>query len=219
MNEKTRIALFIVLHVIGSMILFTLILALVIFSIRDWLRKYKGLDLAVFTRLQPLVNARNNRLMLGFTFLGKSQFLIPANLLLICFFLFVRHQHWYSIRALATALSSLVLMFLLKYLFHRRRPLYPLLNIAKGLSFPSGHAIMSVSFYGLLIYFILQTGWASPLQYLLITMLCLLILVIGFSRVYLRVHYASDVLVGFIVGLLWLLISLRIVQTAESLLV
>ena len=107
-------------------------------------------------------------------------------------------------------------MFLLKYLFKRKRPLYPLQE-AKGLSFPSGHAIMSVTFYGLLIYIISQTIKDKPLKLSLIISLIIFIQLIGFSRVYLRVHYASDVAVGYITGLLWLIISLDVLKKIEKL--
>ena len=107
-------------------------------------------------------------------------------------------------------------MFLFKYLFKRKIPQPQLLRPAKGLSFPSGHAIMSVTFYGLLIYIIGQTQKNKPIKWSLIIPLLVLIQFIGFSRVYLRVHYASDVAAGYIIGLLWLLISLDLLKRIED---
>jgi undecaprenyl-diphosphatase len=107
-------------------------------------------------------------------------------------------------------------MLLLKTLFQRKRPLSPLLKAAKGLSFPSGHSIMAVTFYGLLLYILLHTINAEWVKWLLAILLIALIILIGFSRVYLRVHYASDVLAGFIIGLLWLWISLIILNNLEE---
>lgn len=153
--------------------------------------------------------------MLFITFLGKHHFLIPANLVLIIYFV-LQHENWFSIRIIAIALSSLVLMLLLKYLFQRKRPLSPLLQAAKGLSFPSGHAIMSVTFYGLLLYIFLHTSDTPWIRYMITSVLVLLILLIGYSRVYLRVHYASDVLAGFVIGLLWLLLSLFVLKGIEA---
>jgi undecaprenyl-diphosphatase len=114
------------------------------------------------------------------------------------------------------AISSLVLMLLLKQLFQRKRPLSPLLKAAKGLSFPSGHAIMAVTFYGLLIYILQHSISNDLLKWLVTFFVIVLIVLIGFSRVYLRVHYASDVAAGFIIGLLWLLISLAVLNWLES---
>jgi undecaprenyl-diphosphatase len=101
----------------------------------------------IFDKIKPLVNAVNNNIMAFITFLGTHLFLIPANLILIFYFLLVKKQNWFSIRVITIAISSLVLMLLLKQLFQRKRPLSPLLKAAKGLSFPSGHAIMAVTFY------------------------------------------------------------------------
>jgi len=154
--------------------------------------------------------------MLFITFLGRAEFLIPANLILIFFFLFVTKQNWFSIRVLTIALSSLVLMVLLKNLFHRKRPLQPLLNAAKGLSFPSGHAIMAVTFYGLLLYISLSRIDVAWVKWVVSIIVVVLIISIGYSRVYLRVHYASDVLAGFIIGFLWLSISLTGLNNLEQ---
>jgi undecaprenyl-diphosphatase len=107
-------------------------------------------------------------------------------------------------------------MFLLKYLFKRKRPLSPLLKAARGLSFPSGHAIMAVTFYGLLLYILMHSVSASWLKLVITVAIILIILLIGLSRVYLRVHYASDVLAGFIIGFLWLAISLSVLNVVEG---
>jgi undecaprenyl-diphosphatase len=170
----------------------------------------------IFDKIKPLVNAINNKIMLLITLLGKHQFLIPANLILIFYFLLVKKQTWFSIRVITIAISSLVLMLLLKQLFQRKRPLSPLLKAAKGLSFPSGHAIMAVTFYGLLIYILQHSITIDWLKWLVIVLVTLLIILIGFSRIYLRVHYASDVAAGFIIGLLWLLISLAVLKWLEA---
>jgi membrane-associated phospholipid phosphatase len=190
--------------------------AILVFLTRKQLRKYKYIDLGIFGQLQRYTNARRNKVMLFITFLGKHQFLIPANLLLIFYFLLVSRHSWFSIRVAAIALSSLGLMLLLKILFKRKRPLSPLLKAVKGLSFPSGHALIAVTFYGLLIYIFSHTLEHGFLLYLLTAFLVLLILLIGFSRVYLRVHYASDVLAGFIIGLLWLWSSLTVLNRIED---
>jgi len=201
---------------LASLLLFALATAILVFLVRKPIRKYKYIDLAIFDRVKSWTSPEGNKIMLFMTFLGKHQFLIPANLLLIFYFLLVRHQNWFSIRIVTIALSSLLLMFLLKYLFRRKRPLSPLLKAAKGLSFPSGHAIMAVTFYGLLIYIVIHSVDVAWPRYLLTLLLLLLIILIGFSRVYLRVHYASDVMAGFILGLLWLLISLSLLEKIEQ---
>jgi membrane-associated phospholipid phosphatase len=211
-----RLVLLLTMHIIVSLIIFIAVIAVLVFTIRKPIRRYKPLDLAVFDRMQAWPNPRRNRFMQSITFLGKHQFLIPANLILIFYFLWVAKQTWLSIRVLAISLSSLVLMLLLKALFGRKRPLSPLLKAAKGLSFPSGHAIMSVAFFGIIIYWVLHAGLPDWITIITATLLTVLILLIGFSRIYLRVHYASDVLAGFIIGLIWLLIALSVVGTVQD---
>lgn len=195
------------------------VLALVSFVIivrRIFVLKRTDFDLAVFDFLGRHVTEEGNNVMLFFTFLGTHSFLIPANLLLIAYFLFIRKRKWYSIKIPAIALSSLLLMFILKNLFNRPRPDIPLLYEARGLSFPSGHALMSVTFYGLLIYIVHRSKGNAFLRWTLIVLLALLILVVGFTRIYLRVHYTTDVLAGFAIGFLWLVFSVWILNRLEQ---
>ena len=206
----------IIAEVLLTLAVFSAIIALIIFSIRTPIRKHKPTDMLIFEKIKPVTNTSNNKLMLFITFLGTHRFLIPANLALIFYFIVVTKQNWFSIRVITIAISSLVLMLLLKQLFQRKRPLSPLLKAARGLSFPSGHAIMAVTFYGLLIYILQHTITIDWLKVFFTTLLVVLILLIGFSRVYLRVHYASDVAAGFIIGSLWLIVSLFVLKWLET---
>ena len=211
-----KITILIVAQTLLSLVLFAGVIAILVFLLRKRMRRYKHIDMGIFDKLRPHVTPRRNKLMLFITFLGKHHFLIPANLVLIIYFLFIAHQNWFTIRVVTIALSSLVLMLLLKNLFRRKRPLSPLLNAAKGLSFPSGHAIMAVTFYGLLFYIVWHEVDIDWLRYIICGLLLVLIIWIGYTRIYLRVHYASDVLAGFIIGLLWLLISLAVLAGVEE---
>lgn len=178
--------------------------------------KKENFDFAVIESLKPIVSEGMNSFMLFITFLGTHNFLIPANLVLIVYFLFIKKHRWYSIKVPVVALGGLLLMFLLKFLFNRPRPLIPLIKEASGLSFPSGHALMSVSFYGLVIYLIFQNVKRPVLKWSLIAFFVLLILLIGFSRVYLVVHYASDVIAGFAMGVIWLSLTLWVTSRIEN---
>ena len=211
-----EITMLIIGEVLLTLAVFSAIIALIVFLIRKPIRKHKPIDMLIFDKIKPRVNENNNKTMLFITLLGKHQFLIPANLILIFYFLLIKKQTWFSIRVITIAISSLVLMLLLKQLFQRKRPLSPLLKAAKGLSFPSGHAIMAVTFYGLLIYILQHSITIDWLKWSFTFLVIVLIISIGFSRIYLRVHYASDVAAGFIIGLLWLLISLAVLKWLEG---
>lgn len=187
-----------------------------------WIAKYVFLDDktefddAAFSFLQGWVNDINTDIMNFFTLLGKHEFLIPAHIVLIGWFLFIRRHKWYSIKVPVIGVSSALVMLFLKDVFQRQRPLIPLLEPVGGLSFPSGHALCSMTFFGLLIYFTWKHMKYSWLRYALVIILSITILMIGLSRVYLRVHHASDVLAGFAFGLIWLVLSLRILKGIED---
>jgi membrane-associated phospholipid phosphatase len=178
--------------------------------------KTQNFDDRALLFIKGYVTNINTDVMQSFTFLGTHIFLIPANLLLTAWFLFIKKRRWYSIKIPAIALSSLLLMLALKIIFRRDRPVSPLLQAAAGFSFPSGHALMSVTFYGLLVVIVWQNVQQAWLKWTLSVFLVLLIIAIGLSRIYLRVHYASDVLAGFSVGLVWLLLSLWILSAIEK---
>jgi undecaprenyl-diphosphatase len=164
-------------------------------------------DEKAFAFAHTLVTEGTTQVMEFITFFGSHYFLIPANLLLAVYFLLTKKSR-YSIKVGAIALSSVLIMLGLKLLFNRHRPLIPLLEPARGLSFPSGHAFMSVCFYGLLMIIIWREERPHPvLKWVLLLLVVLLILFIGFSRIYLRVHYFTDVVAGICIGSFWLLLS------------
>ena len=95
---------------------------------------------------------------------------------------------------------------LLKRIIARPRPIEHRLIDETGYSFPSGHSMVSAAFYGFLIYLIYKNVKNKYLKWGLIAILSLLIFLIGTSRIYLGVHYTSDVLAGFLVAISYLII-------------
>jgi undecaprenyl-diphosphatase len=103
------------------------------------------------------------------------------------------------------------IMIRLKELLARPRPLGEHLTYATGFSFPSGHAMVSTALYGFLAYLALQyiPGRSGKIiAYILI----ILVFLIGISRVYLNVHYFSDVVAGFLLGAIILLVFVRLLK-------
>jgi undecaprenyl-diphosphatase len=105
--------------------------------------------------------------------------------------------------------GSWVIMDALKIFFGRPRPAGEHLTMASGMSFPSGHAMLSMVFYGFLAYLILRKLMPPKWNKIFFVILCCLILLIGLSRVYLNVHYITDVAAGFVLGALILIIMVR----------
>jgi membrane-associated phospholipid phosphatase len=218
LTVKKNLASFALLSVQLIVVLIFFICALVIFTViayRVFRLQYQQFDFFVFDQLAAIVSPGVTRFMQFITFFGNHLFLIPANVLLIVYFLFIKKHKWYSIKVPVVAIGGVLLMFLLKQIFNRPRPLIPLLEPVRGLSFPSGHAMMSVSFYGLLIILAWENVYSGFRKWLITVLLVLFILLIGFSRIYLRLHYFSDVIAGFAAGVIWLTLSIWSVRLIE----
>lgn len=176
----------------------------------------EGIDYLVFDFLLPYITETNTSIIVFITFLGSYAFMVPAWLLMFACHFFIRKNKWHLIVSVIIAVSNLAMMRGLKYFFNRPRPLIPLLKEVPGLSFPSGHAYMGVIFYGLLIYFVYNDVRNKYLKWIFIFLLAILAFLVGFSRVYLRVHYASDVLAGFCFGVLSLTILLWLLKQIKK---
>lgn len=137
-------------------------------------------------------------------FAGSSfiKYIFPSIVLL----LFIFKQKRKSIFLFVTGSGGLLLLFAFKNIFERARPPYPLLYQETGFSFPSGHATFSFIFYGALAYLLWLTDLPKFFKILMMGFLVLLSIAIGISRIYLRVHFPSDVLAGFCLGYSWLLL-------------
>lgn len=102
--------------------------------------------------------------------------------------------------SIASAVSTIIYK-VIKTVYARPRPDIGFHLIEQGgLSFPSGHSMTGLVFYGLLFYFIFEYGKENRAQKALLILLAVLIFLIGFSRVYLGVHYPIDVLAGWFLG-------------------
>lgn len=99
----------------------------------------------------------------------------------------------------------------LKYLVQRPRPDGFRLISESGYSFPSGHSMVAMAFFGLLIWMIWRYHRRDAMRVVWCAVFGLVIVMVGVSRIYLGVHYASDVLAGFCVSLVWLIFYTRVV--------
>jgi undecaprenyl-diphosphatase len=197
-------------------IFFLSLMAFIFMTRRVFLLRNEDMDNRVFDALRPYINDTNTGIMNFITFFGKHEFLIPANLLLIAYYVFIKKNKWYSIKIPTIVGSSLLLMFVLKRIFARARPSDQLLEAAENFSFPSGHALMGVTFYGTLAYIAWHSIKNKTARWTVIILLVLWILLIGLSRLYLRRHYYSDVVAGFAMGFLWLVISMNVIRFIEK---
>ena len=196
---------------------FFIALALLVIVIRQvFYNKEYTMDNRVFNYLSAYVSDTNTIIMQFISFFGSHFFLIPAWLLVFSYYFFIRKKKWVSIKLITIAICNLGLMFGLKIFFNRPRPLIPLLKEVPGLSFPSGHAFMSFTFFCVIMYMLYREVSNTWLKWISIISVSLIIFLVGLSRVYLRVHFASDVIAGFCFGMLSLLILVWMFRLIEK---
>ncbi len=197
---------------------YSLLIALLFFFIIAWtvfINEGRSLDEKVFAAISPHITESRTKFMVFISFLGNHTFLIPANLLLIIFFV-ARNKKGLAIRVGIIALANLFLMSLLKKYFQRLRPEHPLIEGITNFSFPSGHAFMSVAFYGFLMWYAAVSIDNKKIERSIIVFLLAVIFAIGFSRIYLRVHYVTDVLAGFCIGFAFLMVCLWLTDKLQE---
>lgn len=117
-----------------------------------------------------------------------------------------------SILIWVNLIISTLLNQILKYIIQRPRPTEFRLIDESGYSFPSGHSMVSAAFYGFFIYLIYKNVKNKYLKWGLVSFLSFLIISIGVSRIYLGVHYTSDVLAGFLISISYLIIFITMIN-------
>lgn len=160
-------------------------------------------DTSILLSLRKLHAPLLDRIMLGFTFLGE-----PNLLLAICvslgIVLLARHHKSEAATIAIAGIGAVGLNILLKQLFARARPqLWEHAVNVRFYSFPSGHAMVSMVMYGVFGYFL--AARFPKQKWLIYSLTIVLIAVIGFSRLYLGVHWPTDIIAGYTAGLVWLI--------------
>lgn len=135
--------------------------------------------------------------------------------MIIAVYLFYRNYRQYSVLLLAAMGGDALIVSIAKTLVHSPRPLNGLVYDA-GFSFPSGHTTASIVFCGLLTYLTWQ-HWKSPkAKVVSVTFSVTIASIVAFDRIYLNVHWFSDVFGGCLLGLFWLTFSLWVSRYVEK---
>jgi len=168
------------------------------------------LDEIILKKVQALTFPGSLPLMKGITFLGSPSFymiFIP-----VVSYFFYKNKRYDSLTALLGSLiGATVLNYVLKLHYLRLRPVLYFKIQESGYSFPSGHAMISMAVYGVFFYLLAKNDLKGP-KTLYLFLGLFFPLIIGFSRVYLGVHWPTDVLGGFIAGLFWLVETIIITE-------
>lgn len=142
-----------------------------------------------------------------FTFLGNIY--IPS-IIIVCIFVFKKNKNYLYILSSSYILSG-ILSLILKFIIARPRPLNAIINMPKSYSFPSGHTLTSIVFY--LIFCYLMTIRLNKSKKIIFYIISILFcLSIGMSRIYLGVHFFSDVIGGILYGSLLVIMIINIVE-------
>jgi undecaprenyl-diphosphatase len=160
-------------------------------------------DDAIRLLLHQRTSASLTAAMRSASFVGSPAFLIPLGILVVALYLWQGRPRTARLFVI-TVIGAEVLDQILKLAFHRTRPAaFFGLPEPLGYSFPSGHALVACSFYGVLAAFAATRTESRARRWTYRIAAALLIAIIGISRIYLGVHYPSDVLGGYAAALVW----------------
>lgn len=159
-----------------------------------------GFDQPVIQAVQGFESSSLTPVMKAFTWIGSTK-VVAGLALIIAVWLWMTKKFRPEALLVAGILAGTgILNVLLKNVFHRPRPELHRLIAETGYSFPSGHSMGAMALYGVLIFLIWHHVQHRGLRFLLILACAAMVLLIGLSRIYLGVHYPSDVLAGYLVS-------------------
>ncbi len=162
----------------------------------------QAFDDAVRAAIHRLASPGMTSAMQVFSFLGSGTLLVALSLLTIVIFLYIHRPRSAHLMGITMA-GAVALDLLLKHAFHRGRPVPFFGTAPSSYSFPSGHAFGSLCFFGALAGILSEHASTPRARFFIWTCAALLVGLIGFSRIYLGVHYPSDVLGGYCSALVW----------------
>jgi membrane-associated phospholipid phosphatase len=172
-----------------------------------------NLDEAILLLIQKLHTPLRDRIMISITFLGDPVVMLLSSLGLAISPLYYNRRQEATILGIA-GVGAILLNCLMKLLFGRARPALwkHIINVGQH-SFPSGHAMVSIVIYGFLGYILAKQfpQW----RFWIYALTVVLIAAIGFSRLYLGVHWLTDVTAGYAAGLLWLIFCILSLKTTR----
>jgi len=180
--------------------LFILLFLLIIETI--FVREIFIIDDYVYHHVSKLISNNVTKFFKLITHFGDAPILIGISIGVL---LFIKNKKIGIFMSLNLIINFIFNQYM-KIFFERPRPVDLMIVEEKGYSFPSGHSMVSMAFYGFIVFLIWKYVKNNKLKWLYTILLGLLIILIGTSRIYLGVHYASDVLAGFYFSIAYLII-------------
>lgn len=189
---------------IVKILIFIILITALVFIFYLIFKNNNALDNKSYNLIKNYINDSNTSLAKFFTFLGSTLFIT----ILCIISLFIKKYRYIII---SNTLIVVGISQALKFIIQRNRPLGINLIEETGYSFPSGHSMVSCAFYGLIIYLIFKSSLKKSVKTLLIILLTSFILLIGISRIYLGVHYTTDVIGGYTLALIHLFLFIEFI--------
>lgn len=171
------------------------------------------IDTAIYSMIYQLNSSDFTFFMLIITNMASAVALISLTILFYFLLKDKRDSKYIFINLVAVFLLNQ----LLKIIFNRNRPINVLKIVEEGgYSFPSAHSMVGIAFYGFLIYIVAKRIKNNKIKIPLIILISGVILLIGISRIYLGAHYGTDVIGGFIFGIIYLCIFVKFVYDKKK---
>jgi undecaprenyl-diphosphatase len=202
-----------------SIALIISILSLIVFSFLAFsisAKKTLQFDSAIISFVQGFESPGLTSIMKLFSIIGDTPAVIVLSLVVLLFLYVVLKHRTEMILFVAAIIGSAILNLILKYFFQRARPdIHRLVEIA-GYSFPSGHAMNACTVYTITSFLLWHNISTRAGRTILIIISAMMILSIGISRIYLGVHYPSDVIGGYFASGFWLTIAIWFFQKYQD---
>ncbi|WP_151734721.1 phosphatase PAP2 family protein ['Paenibacillus yunnanensis' Narsing Rao et al. 2020] len=165
-------------------------------------------DRRVISFVQGMENTGLTFLAEGLSLIGSTKLVIGISLAAMALLFFILKHRTELVFFLAAGLGSQLLNSAMKLWFRRERPTFHRLAEATGYSFPSGHSMAAFTLYGALAFLLWRHMRSGRERLLLLLSAVLITAGIGWSRIYLGVHYPSDVIGGYAASGAWLMLCI-----------
>ena len=173
-------------------------------------KEIQKFDNFVYNGISKIINEPLTIFLKIITTIGAAYVIIPVCIISIIYFWKKKEAKYITVNLITIFFSNQ----LLKRIIERPRPEGFRIVEELGYSFPSGHSMVSMGFYGFFIYLIYKKVKNKYIKWISISLLILIIILIGISRIYLGVHYASDVIAGFVLSIAYLGLFTHIIKTS-----
>lgn len=173
-----------------------------------WENEIHEFDSQIYKAVSYFISDGFTHVVKVITNIGSAPFILSVTAII----LIIARNRKINICIVSNLVIITLLNQLLKRIIARPRPIeYRIIN-ETGYSFPSGHSMVSMAFYGLLIYLAYRKIKNPYIKILVCTVLSIMIIAIGLSRIYLGVHYSSDVIAGFSISISYLILFTSIAK-------